>query len=426
MKINLEKFKSDFANKVSPIQTSIPRVNLYEMDLSAYASKQEELVEKDEVFASFTKACTLNTTKDGLRSPSFWSGFYQTLVGENFAYEGYALSNAVGSTNCVMQFLPGSCTNKAAGFIADIARAQLSNTYDVVVLNGKYTSNAKAEQEARDAVEAANKENRKVWFISQGMAARSFSVPAIDTVLLTYDGGDLGATLQKLSRAFTAGEGKNLGNVVSISVDPNREDKVASIVLSSAQKAAEQNGTDVKDELKRAYATFPLFSVDNTGNKFQLKEDDYIKRAMSLDASIPLAMNRSRLYTLDSETALTLIEQILRRQTRSNRAGHKETMAKGKRFVDASRAGTAVDPDEHEQALNFLALQLDAFVHNLDIIRWMVDTDQPQLSDILAVADEDPILFAEDTGMTPQLVRDCLSAGLLRQSWIDSILLQVA
>ena len=426
MKINIQQFRDDFQDKVSPIQNSIPQVKLYEMDLSTFASKQEKMVEADEMFASFTKACTANTTRDGLRAPGFWTGFYQTMVGDNWEMEGFALSNAVGSTNCVMQFLPGSCTNKMARFIASIARAQLGSIYDVVVLNGTETSNAKAEHEALDAVEAARKNGRKVWFLSQGMAARSFSVPAIDTVLLTYDGGDLGATLQKLSRAFTAGDSKEFGNVVSISVDPNREDKVASIVLDSAQKASEQNGTDLKDELKRAWATFPLFSVDSTGNKVQLSEDLYIERAMSLDASIPLALNRSALYTIDDATALALVEQILSRQTRSKRAGDKEAMTKGKRFVDAVKAGKAADPDEHEQAVNLLARQLDAFVHNLDIIRWMVDTDQPQLSDILDVADEDPTLFSEDTGMTPQLVRDCLSAGLLRQSWIDSILLQVA
>jgi len=427
MKINIHQFREDFQNKISPIQHSIPKVNLFEMDLSEFAAKQEDMVEVGEMFASFTKGCTLNTTRDGLRAPGFWTGFYQTMAGRNWELEGLALSNAVGSTNCIMQFLPGSCTNLAAGFIADIARTQLGSLYDVVVLNGKYTTNADAEREALDAVEAASKNGRKAWFISQGMAARSFSVPAIDTVLLTYDGGDLGATLQKLSRAFTAGQGKEVGNVVSISVDPNREDKVASIVLDSAQKAAEQNGTDLKVELKRAWATFPLFSVDSSGNKIQLTEDKYIERAMSLDASIPLAMDRSALYTIDENIAMDLADQILYKKSRAKRAGQKETLEKGKRYIqDEKKVGEKVAPDEHEKAVNIITRQLDSFVHNLDVIRWMVDSDQPQLTDILIAGDENPELFAEDTGMTPSLVRDCLAIGLLRQSWIDSILLQVA
>lgn len=425
MKINLTKFQTDFKGQTSPLQTKLPQVRLYEMDLSAYAAKQEELVDEDEMKASFTKACTPNTTKDGLRAPGFWTGFYQALAGTKWDLEGFALSNAVGSTNCVMQFLPGSCTKVAAAFVAEIASAQLGKLYDVVVLNGDNTSNAKAERLALDSVEAAAKEGRKVWFISQGMAARSFSVPAIDTVLLTYDAGDLGATLQKLSRALTSGKDDKVGHIVSIAIDPNREDKVAAIVLDAAAKAAEQNGTDLKDELKRAYATFPLFSVDADGCKLPLTEDAYIERAMSLDASLPLTINRSSLLTLNDDVAIDFANQITKKVKRGSRAGEKEAGIKGKRYIQDAKKGRKSEVNDHEQAVNLIARQLDGFVHNLDLIRWMVDTDQPQLSDILDYGDTCVDYFVESVGMTPSLVREFLAAGLLRQSWVDAVLLKV-
>ena len=353
MKINLTKFKADFERRHSPLQSKLPQVRLYEMDLSAYAAKQEELVDEDEMKASFTKACTLNTTKDGLTcSRLLGPDFIKLLAGSKWDLEGFALSNAVGSTNCIMQFLSGSCTKVAASFIAEIASAQLGKLYDVVVLNGDNTSNAKAERLALDSVEAAAKEGRKVWFISQGMAARSFSVPAIDTVLLTYDAGDLGATLQKLSRALTAGKDDKVGHIVSIAIDPNREDKVAAIVLDAAAKAAEQNGTDLKDELKRAYATFPLFSVDADGCKLPLTEDAYIERAMSLDASLPLTINRSNLFTLDNDVAIDLADQIIKKVKRSSRAGEKEAGVKGKRYIQDTKKGSKSDGNDHEQAVN--------------------------------------------------------------------------
>lgn len=425
MKINLTKFTADFKGQTSPLQSKLPQVRLYEMDLSAYAAKQEELVDEDEMKASFTKACTLNTTKDGLRAPGFWDGFYPALIGSNWQLEGFALSNAVGSTNCIMQFLPGSCTKVAASLIADIATAHLGKVYDIVLLNGDNTSNAKAERLALDSVEAAAKEGRKVWFISQGMAARSFSVPAIDTVLLTYDAGDLGATLQKLSRALTAGKDDKVGHIVSIAIDPNREDKVAAIVLDAAAKAAEQNGTDLKDELKRAYATFPLFSVDADGCKLPLTEDAYIERAMSLDASLPLTINRSNLFTLDNDVAIDLANQITKKVKRGARAGEKEAGIKGKRYIQDAKKGRKSEVNDHEQAVNLIARQLDGFVHNLDLIREMVDKDQPQLSDILKVGDDYIDYFVESVGITPDLVRQFLAAGLLRQSWVDAVLLKV-
>ena len=425
MKINLTKFTADFKGQTSPLQSKLPQVRLYEMDLSEYAAKQEELVDEDEMKASFTKACTLNTTKDGLRAPGFWAGFYSAMTGANWDLQGFALSNAVGSTDCIMQFLPGSCTKVAASLIAEIASAELGKLYDVIVLNGDKTSNAKAERLAQDSIKAAAREGRKVWFISQGMASRSFSVPEIDTVLLTYDAGDLGATLQKLSRCLTCGQDAKVGHVVSIAIDPNREDKVAAIVLDAAAKAAEQNDTDLKDELKRAYATFPLFSVDADGCKVPLTEDAYIERAMSLNASLPLTINRSNLFTLDYDLALELADQIVKKVSRGSRAGEKEAGTKGKRYIQDSKKGSKAEGNEHEQAVNTIARQLDGFVHNLDLIRWMVDTDQPQLSDILAVGDTCVDYFVESVGMTPDLVREFLSAGLLRQSWIDAVLLKV-
>lgn len=429
MKINLTKFNKDFKNKTSPLQSSLPRVNLFEMDLSEYASKQEDMVDDVNSNASFTKACTLNTTKDGLRSPGFWEGFYPTMVGSNWEMEGFALSNAVGSTNCVMQFLPGSCTKVAASLIAEIARAHIGKQYDVVLLNGNFTTNQEAEGMALDTIFAAEQEGRKVWFISQGMASRSFSVPSIDTVLLTYDGGDLGATLQKLSRALTSGSQDKIGKVVSISVDPNREDKIAKIILESAAKSAEDEGGSLRNALYRAYSTFPLFSVDSDGCKILLSEDEYIKRAMCLDSSISLSVNRSNLYTLDEKTAYSLADQCLKRSgAERRRQGLQERIQKGKRYITRETNPTG-EGTKWLDPWNIVTRQLDHFVHNLEYISYFVDGEKPQLSEILEVAESDESCFKDFiqfAGMTPSTVRDCISAGLLRTSWVDSVLLQYA
>ena len=113
------------------------------------------------------------------------------------------------------------------------------------------------------------------------------------------------------------------------------------------------------------------------------------------------------------------------RRTGHIRAGEKEAGIKGKRYIQEAKKSGQSEADLHEQSVNLIARQLDAFVHNLDIIRWMVDADQPQLSDILNEGDKSPEYFIESTGMTPSLVRDFLAAGLLRQAWVDAALLKV-
>lgn len=423
MKINIDKFNRDFKGKVSSLQKAIPQVRLYEMDLSVFAAKQAEIVEDTDCNASFTKACVLNTSKDGLRSPGFWAGFYPILMGNNFEFEGFALSNAVGSTECVMQFLPGGCTKVAARLVTEIAQAHLGKTYEVVLLNGDTTSNEKAEALVNDTIKAATEVGKKVWVISAGMASRSFSVPAIDTVLLTYDEGDLGATLQKLSRAFTADSSNydKTGKVVSISIAPRRIDKVAQIILDAASK----DSRPLEEALKRAHATFPLFSVDQDGCQCEIKEDEYLRRAMSLTASKALSVQRANVIELDEKDAEELVREILLKVNRSSRTGEKGSYSdKGKRYITTSR-GSNVSPVVNPRQV--LLAQLDGFVNNLEYARWFVDDDSVNLRKVLEAAEsskENTDYFITLSGMTPESVRKVIDLGLIKETWVDMVLLQ--
>lgn len=431
MKINIEQFRRDFEGVTSPLQSLLAQVKLYEFDLSQYAARQIELA-SDETFASFTKACDLNAQKNGLRSPGFWVGFYDALIGSNFELEGVALSNSVGGTRSVMQFLPASSTKVSASLVAEIATARLSKLYDVVVVNGDHTTNESAERVVKDAVTVAEANGRNVWVISQGMASRSFSIPQIDTVLLTYDCGSMGATQQKLSRALTAGSEQKVGKIVSISIDPNREDKVAGVILDAAGKFADEQKIDLKDALRRAYATFPLFTLDETGNSIPLREDLYLERAMKLDAARSLVMNRSRLYTTDADLAVSLIREFLSQKKFINRAGAKEAYAqRGQRFVDPrpSSDRETADPDEHARALKLLLEQISAFSQSLDHLVFFVRGSEPQLSAILDSAEEDASSFEDFvsiTGMTPHTVRRLIDERLIDRRWVDLTLLKAS
>ena len=431
MKINIEQFRKDFNGAVSPLQSRLAQVKLYEFDLSAYAARQIELA-SDETFATFTKACDLNAQKNGLRSPGFWVGFYDAITGVNHKLNGVALSNSIGGTRSVMQFLPGSCTKVSANLIGDIARAQLSQLYDVIIVNGDHTSNELAERTVRDAVTVAEANGRNVWVISQGMASRSFSVPEIDTVLLTYDGGAMGATLQKLSRALTAGSEQKIGKIVSISIDPNREDKVASVILDAAKKYATETGEDLKQALRRAYATFPLFTLDETGASLPLIEDEYLERAMKLDSARALVQNRSRIFTIEAEIAVALVSELVERKKFANRVGSKEAYApRGTRFADPRPTSEreAVEPDEHKRALKVLQEQIAAFSQNLDHLVFFVPDPEPQLSQILVAAEEDEISFGDFvsiTGMAPSTVRRLVDQTLIDQQMADLTLLKAA
>ena len=425
--IDLSRFESDFADKVSPIQGAIPAVRLYELDMAGYAAQQVEKA-PEEAYASWTKAMDLSATGEGLRSAAFWRGFYETLMGQNWEMESLAIENAIGSTNSVMQFIPPHASQQqgAAGMVEEIAKACLGKKYIVKLLSGAGgVTNEAAEREAKDIIIKAEKEGKKAWFISQGMAARSFSVPAIDTVLLTYDGGSMGATVQKLSRALTAGSVDKVGKVVAISVDPNREDKLAGIILDAAAKAAELNGTELNAELRRAHATFPLFTQQGDA-VLPISEDDYLERAMKLSSVKRLAVSREKLTTIDPDVAIDLVDQFAGKVQRAARAGVKDAGIKGKRFQDAPAKGTKADADEAQKAVNALQERLTAFVERVEFLSYLVDTETPSIGSILTAAESDADLgaeFVEFAGMGPDLVRTCFDLGLLDAVWVDGTIL---
>lgn len=74
---------------------------------------------------------------------------------------------------------------------------------------------------------SGKREGKKVVFISKDMGSRSFSVSEIDTVILMFDRGSYATISQKVSRVLTGktyyGDKKIHGNVISLSLDPNRE-----------------------------------------------------------------------------------------------------------------------------------------------------------------------------------------------------------
>lgn len=425
--IDLSRFESDFGGVVSPLQNSIPSVRLYECNLADYAAKQAELA-PEEAYASWTKSMDLNAMGDGLRSAAYWRGFYGILIGNNWEYESLALENSIGSMGSVMQFIPSHANGQAgaASMVVEIAKATLGKKYHVKFLSGAdNVKNETAESEANDALIEARRVGKKVWFISQGMACRSFSVPEIDTVLLTYDGGAMGATIQKLSRACTAGEVDKLAKVVAISIDPNRDDKLAGFILDASVKASEENGTDLSDELRRAHATFPLFTQQGDA-VLPISEDEYLERAMNLSSVKRLAVSREALVNIDPTIAVELVEEFSAKVSPTNRAGIKDAGIKGKRFQDDSTPNAKADANEDMNAINRLQEQLTAFVENVEFISYLVDEEYPSIESIISSAelnDQSAREFQELAGMSLSLVNRCFDLGLLSRTWIDSTIL---
>lgn len=184
-------------------------------------------------------------------------------------------------TKVAMMFLPGSTTNANLQEIKPIAEQALRGFKVVLVSGSEDMSNATAEQEVKEAIEVAEKNNQHVLILSAGMAQRSFSIPQITELYLAYDTGDNGATIQKMSRTLTPHKAGKVGRVISLSFDPNRDDKFDSIMLETAQNyKRNHNIAGLKQALRDVLRTVDIFKCQPNGS-VKVEIDDYLEEALA-------------------------------------------------------------------------------------------------------------------------------------------------
>ena len=124
----------------------------------------------------------------------------------------------------------------------------------------------------------------------------SFIIPDINVAILSYDNGDKGATSQKMSRPLTAGPNKKIGHIISLSIDGNRDDKIAPIILETANKIADSEDIDSVDAIRRVMKTMPIFQMQPDGYLYELEPDSYAKEVFATSNSHRLIVNKDRLF----------------------------------------------------------------------------------------------------------------------------------
>jgi len=235
-------------------------------------------------------------SKNVKKNQGFWSGLYKSFIGNSPIRDAndFSLANCIeGDAKSVIQFV--SMENKQMHYLESIAKSILGTFYDVHIINGDIVKGEDAEQFVNDKIRIAEQNNRQVWIIASQMCQRSFSIPKINVVLLTYDNGEVGATIQKMSRALTAGDSEKIGHIISISIDGTRDDKIAPMILDAARQVADHEDIDIVSALRKVIKTLPIFEMGADGYNVQLEADDYSKEIFSSSSSHRIVMNNDRL-----------------------------------------------------------------------------------------------------------------------------------
>ena len=316
-----------------------------------------------------------------------------------------------------MMFLSGSTTNENLIEVADIAQQALKGFVVVPISGAADVTNATAESTAKEAIERAQKKDQHVLLISAGMAQRSFSIPEITELYLAYDTGDNGATIQKMSRALTPDKAGKVGRVISLSFDPNRDDKFDAMVIETAQNYKANKGIkDLKDALRDVLRTVDIFRCGVDGAD-KIEVDTYLEEALARNSIDRIVGKVAHVNDLSPEE----IRALAAGNAEVFRAAKQESAQRGKtKGPGAKRRAGESKIDASAKEIARAREVIVTIAQNIDIIRYQGGNTIDEAFDII---DARPASVREgigaDFGVEYELIKELVQGGVINRDLLD-------
>jgi hypothetical protein len=316
-----------------------------------------------------------------------------------------------------MVFLPGSTTNDNLLEIKPIAEQALRGFSIVLVSGAEDMSNATAERDVKEAIELAEKTNQHVLILSAGMAQRSFSIPQITELYLAYDTGDNGATIQKMSRTLTPHTAGKVGRVISLSFDPNRDDKFDAMMIETAQNYKRNHKiADLKQALRDVLRTVDIFKCQQDG-AVKIELDEYLEQALarkSIDRVIGKIAPVNDLSPAEISALASGNVDVFR-------AARKEAAAKGKTQLNIVKKNKGKNrTSASDQELKLAREMIITISQNIDIIRYYGGST---LDEAFAIMDQEgeqvQDAVTEEFGVPYSLIRELVLTNFINRDLLD-------
>jgi len=319
-------------------------------------------------------------------------------------------------TRVAMMFV--SAKNTQMDMIDTIANETL-DAWRVVTLtgarkyNGKKISNRNVQKIVSEVVEEAARDNKSVLIISNNLAQRSFSIPEITELYLAYDGGEMGATLQKMSRALTPGNASKTGRIFSLSFDPNRDDKFDAMIVETAVNIKRRkNMTSIAEALRSVLSTVDIFSCTKDG-AVALDKDSYLAAALARNAVSRVLGKVINLSSVPADILAAIAEgnsNYLRNETQNRTAKGKTREAANKK-----KQGTAKDNADAKLIAKAREVVV-SILENLDII--IEGTGSHILNDAMEIIRSDveyQECVAEEFGVDYEVIDYIFANNIIKQ-----------
>lgn len=423
--VSLSHFQRDLSR-----DCVMPHMSMYQLDLSVPVAQSAALGEMDadmKLLPSWAKLAA-----HPVKSKGFFVRILETVLLGKHQVESANVDlqtlNWFGrdKQKVTMMFLPHqtgvhSGALKAVGQIAQ----QTLPAWRVVVLGGgdirvdnQRVKNHNAEAVVREQVEKARKLNQSVLILASQMAQRSFSIPEITELYLAYDAGQSGATIQKMSRVLTPGtDPAKVGKIISLSFDPNRDDKFDALVLETTKNLRVRYPQKTASELMaQVLSTLDIWKGGaHTG--VRINKDEFLREAIARKSVSKVIGNVADLSKLNKDEIRALASGHIaysRIATVANVPKGKTKEAVGKQKPVSATKDMAIK-------LQQLARErIVAVSENTDVLLGFAGCDL--VLDAIAVCDADPDIqqaLQDEFGLEWCMIRKLYVAGVINADLLN-------
>ena len=176
-----------------------------------------------------------------------------------------------------------------------------NDNYEIILLSGadKVTS-TKAEKLVADILK--NYPNKNIIILGFIIGSRSFSIGEITVNFICFENGSFGTYKQKAWRVGTsdANNPNKVGVIVSLSFDPERDDKFDTDIIKTADRLYQNKGGTYPEHIKAATNAFPIYLCSEIG-ALKIEADCFFDEAMSRGSFYRAIINQIDITNLDSD-----------------------------------------------------------------------------------------------------------------------------
>jgi hypothetical protein len=413
----LNHFSVDVSRHQLVVDVEFYQMNLASVVEIARTSEPDAFIEDGVFLPSWSKFAA-----NPVRAKGFFTNMLQAVLEGKGSDDSLNADYQTGrrakeGMKVAMMFLSGSTTNANLQEIKPIAEQALCGFRVVLVSGAEDISNATAERTVKEEIELATKTGQHVLILSAGMAQRSFSIPQISELYLAYDTGDNGATIQKMSRTLTPHKVGKVGRVISLSFDPNRDDKFDSMMIETAQNYKKNHGIkDLKQALRDVLRTVDIFKCQPDG-AVKIEVDEYLAQALarkSIDRVI------GKIAPVNELTAAE-VRALASGNVDVFRAARKEAAARGKtRLVAVKTKSSGIRSSASEKDLKLAREMIVTISENIDIIRYYGGST---IEEAFALMDADGVSIQNDVteqfGVDYDLVKCLVLTNFINRDLLD-------